>query len=254
MTTNGFYINYGTAMQARVFNHVHVSIDGVGDVYREVRGVDGFPYASRALKLLQRCGVSVGVNVVVCRANFDHLEELVRFVVGQGVDDIIFLRLKPGGRANRFYVDQRLTADQRRELFPRLERLAADFGIQCHVDCAMMPFVYYHQPDMETLKMYGGEGCVAAREILEISPVGNVSACSFVKTRTFKISGLQENWDNSEAFSDLRDWTKNAPEPCAACRYLTLCRGGCRAVTEVLSGDFSRPDPECPYVLERRMR
>jgi radical SAM protein with 4Fe4S-binding SPASM domain len=253
MTTNGYDINYRTAWQARVFSHVHVSMDGVGDVYQAVRGVDGFAHASRALKLLRRCGVSVGVNVVVCRANYDHLEELVRFVVDQGVNDIIFLRLKPGGRARVFYMEQRLTPDQGLGLYPLLERFAHKYNVQCHVDCAMMPFLYYHHPDKEALQMYGGEGCVAGREIIEISPRGRVSACSFAKAPACMVSELRENWYDAEGLNRYRDWADKAPEPCSSCPYLNLCRGGCRALAEALSGDFSAPDPECPFVLERRL-
>ncbi|NIO67471.1 MAG: radical SAM protein [Anaerolineae bacterium] len=97
LTTNGFYVDRKTAQRCRIFSHVHVSLDGVDKGYQAVRGVDGFEYAARALKLLARSKVSVGVNCVVSRANYDYLEDLVRFVVGFGVRDVIFLRLKPGG-------------------------------------------------------------------------------------------------------------------------------------------------------------
>ena len=251
MTTNGFYINYRTAWQARVFSHVHVSIDGVGDVYRAVRGVDGFSHAKRAIKLLRRCGVSVGVNVVVCRANYDYLEELVQFIVEQGVDDIIFLRLKPGGRAREFYLNQRLTLVQRIGLFTRLERFSREYGIQCHVDCAMMPFIYYHEPQEEILRKYCGEGCVAAQEIIEINSSGTVRACSFARTPACEAGDLRNDWNSSEELRKYRTWDQTASEPCASCRYLALCRGGCRALAEAVTGDFFAPDPECPFVLER---
>ena len=251
MTTNGYYINDRTAWQSRVFSHVHVSIDGVGDVYKAVRGVDGFPHASRALMLLRRCGVSVGVNVVVCRANYDHLEELIQYVVGQGVHDIIFLRLKPGGRAAAFYKEQHLTPSQSINLFPMLEKFAQDYDIQCHVDCAMMPFIYYHHPNKEVLHLYGGEGCVAGREIIEINSRGYVSACSFAKHPVCRVPELQESWYEAEGLNKYRDWAENAPEPCCSCQYLNLCRGGCRALAETITGDIFAPDPECPFVLER---
>src|SRR5262249_40170759 len=47
--------------------------------------------------------------------------------------------------------------------------------------------------------------------------------------------------DASEPF---RSW-RNGPEPCRSCEYLSLCRGGCRAV----SASPTAPDPECPLVL-----
>lgn len=251
MTTNGFFINYKTAWKSRIFSHVHVSLDGVGDVYRAVRGVDGFVHARRALKLLKRCGVSVGVNVVVCRANYNQLEELVRFVVKQGVDDIIFLRLKPGGRAREFYLEQRLSLVERIKLYPLLERFNHEYGVKCHVDCAMMPFIYYHEPEEEILQYYCGEGCVAGQEIIEINSRGTVRACSFAKLSACQVGDLQDCWKNSDELRKYRVWEATAIEPCASCRYLGLCRGGCRALSETITGKFSAPDPECPFVLER---
>ena len=150
LTTNGSYIDAETARRCRVFSHVHVSLDGVGEVYKAVRGADGFEHAARALKMLTRNGVSVGVNCVVCRANFDHLEELVRFVLDCRVRDLIFLRLKPGGRAESSYESLRLTPEQRRAFYPLMKELTLCYRIHSHVDCAMMPFIYWHHPHKDS--------------------------------------------------------------------------------------------------------
>ena len=50
-----------------------------------------------------------------------------------------------------------------------------------------------------------------------------------------------------EGFSAFRDYAKRAPEPCASCPYLSLCRGGCRVVSQA-KGDWWQPDPGCPRV------
>jgi radical SAM protein with 4Fe4S-binding SPASM domain len=252
LTTNGYYINRHTAHRCRIFSHIHVSLDGVGAQYQAVRGVDGFEHAARALKLLTRNGISVGVNCVVSRANFNHLEDLVRFVTKLGVRDVIFLRLKPGGRAQSVYESLRLTPQQRMQFYTYLKTLTHHYSLHCHVDCAMMPFVYWHHPDEEALRLFAGEGCVGANEIIEILPHGEVKACSFATTTVGEADNLPHIWSTAHAFERFRYWIHTSPEPCRSCRYLQLCRGGCHAVAETLTGDLNAPDPECLFVEERR--
>jgi radical SAM protein with 4Fe4S-binding SPASM domain len=214
-----------------------------------VRGVDGFAQAARALQLLTQNGISVGVNCVVCRANFDHLEELVRFVRACGIRDVIFLRLKPGGRARPLYEILRLTVDQRREFYLKLKELTHRYSLHSHVDCAMMPFIYWHHPDAKALRLFAGEGCVGGNEIVEILPDGQVRACSFASKMVGRVWQLPQHWRTSPSLKAYRTWPEDAPEPCQSCGYLELCRGGCRAVAVALTGDFKSGDPECLFAL-----
>lgn len=256
MTTNGYHVDEATARRCRVFDHIHVSLDGVGQTYRAVRGVDAFHHADRAIRLLRRQRIPIGVNCVVSRANFDHLDELARYLRRVGVRDVLFLRLKPAGRAAAGYEQARLTPEQARGFFPRFAALTRRYRLRSHVDCAMMPFLYCHGPDRERLRFACGEGCNAANEIVEISPDGQVRACSFADGapdgagRAGDIRHLPEVWHTAPHLVRYRDWAARAPEPCRSCGYLDLCHGGCRAVAQALTGDFGAPDPECPIILE----
>lgn len=250
LTTNGYYVNEQLAERCRVFSHLHVSLDGVGETYDAVRGTNGFPYAARAIELLLRAGNSVGVNVVVCRANYHDLEELARFLAERGVDDLIFLRLKPGGRARQWYPSMRLTPEQVRGLFPLIKHLTRRYRLRPHVDCAMMPFIYWHRPNRKVLERWSGEGCVGAGEIIEIDPAGRVRACSFSAAAACQVTDLPAEWHRAAPFRELRSWIERAPEPCRSCSYLDICRGGCRALAQALTGNPDAPDPECPFVAE----
>ncbi len=250
MTTNGMEMNRDTARLCRVFGHVHVSLDGVGETYSAVRGVDGFDRAASAIAMLTEEGVSVGINTVVCRANFDGLEVLARFLTGLGVSDVIFLRLKPVGRAASHYDGMKLSRPQRVSLYERIRQLTLRYGLHCHVDCAMMPFIYYHGPEEKWLRLFGGDGCVAANEILEIDPTGAMRACSFAPESAGSALDLEHVWDNAPEFHAFRDSPATSAEPCRSCRYVGLCLGGCRAVAACLTGDPHAPDPECLFVSE----
>jgi radical SAM protein with 4Fe4S-binding SPASM domain len=246
MTTNGYYVDEETARRCRVFDHIHVSLDGVGEIYRAVRGVDGFAHADRAIGLLRRNRIAVGVNCVVSRANFDHLDELARYLRRAGVRDVLFLRLKPAGRAAADYERARLTPEQARAFFPRFAEITRRYRLRTHVDCAMMPFLYCHQPDLKRLRLTCGEGCNGANEIVEISPDGQAHACSFAVGSAGDARRLPEVWHTEPHLVRFRDWAERAPELCRPCRYFDLCHGGCRAVAQALTGDFFAPDAECP--------
>ena len=113
-----------------------------------------------------------------------------------------------------------------------------------------MPFIYWHRPKRQLLEKWSCEGCVGANEIIEIDPAGQVRACSFASKTACQILDLPTEWQQAEPFQAFRNWTNSAPEPCRSCRYLYLCRGGCRTLAQTLTGDPNEPDPECPYVIE----
>ncbi len=72
----------------------------------------------RAVDLLLEAGVSVGLNYVVTRQNFDQLAEVLAYAGERGLTDVEFLRLKPSGRGKLDYFERRLTPAQNREFYP----------------------------------------------------------------------------------------------------------------------------------------
>jgi radical SAM protein with 4Fe4S-binding SPASM domain len=234
----------------QVFDHIHISLDGIGEIYRSVRGFDGFEKVDRAIRLLIKNGIRFGINCVVSRINYDNLEELIVYLQKVGVRDILFLRLKPFGRATSMYEQSKLTPDQARDFFPKFVDLTRRYKLHSYVDCSMLPFFYYHKPDKNKMEFSGGDGCNGANEIVEISPNGQLRGCSFLSESAGYAMQLQKLWNSAACFMRYRDWRNYSPEPCLSCDYLDLCKGGCHAVAQTLKGDFYAPDPECPFVVE----
>jgi radical SAM protein with 4Fe4S-binding SPASM domain len=79
-----------------------------------------------------------------------------------------------------------------------------------------------------------------------------MTACSFAAPPAGKpaVDAIGGYWDRPDAFGAFRGW-RDAAEPCRACAYHELCRGGCRVVSAA-AGDDRAPDPECPRVVEHR--
>jgi radical SAM protein with 4Fe4S-binding SPASM domain len=249
VTTSGIALPEELLEAADVFGQVNVSIDGIGDGYAAVRGTDVFGAADRAVRTLVARGFRVGLNVVLTRQTFDRLGEVVAYARARGIREVEILRCKPVGRGADVFAAITLTPAQRRALLPMVLGLARRERVRLRLDCSMAPFVCAHDPDPEVLAFLGIGGCMAGDHLVSADAAGRVSGCSFLPPppEAPRLDALSSQWDAPRAFSITRDYVTLAPEPCRSCRYLTLCRGGCRAVA-AHAGDAGRPDPECPRV------
>jgi radical SAM protein with 4Fe4S-binding SPASM domain len=243
LTTSGLGLDESTARRCAVFGQINVSVDGVGPAYEKARGFDGFHHAERALRLLRAVKPEVGVNCVVSRSSFDHVPEVARLVRKLRLNELELLRFKPVGRGAR--LDEELTSEQARGLFPMARRLVWRHRIRVKLDCSFAPMVFWHRPSKAAAAFFGVQGCVGGDVLAAVQPEGGISGCSF--TPATVTGSLKAAWP--AAFGDFRGYVANAPEPCASCEYLKLCRGGCRAVSAA-HGAFTAPDPGCPRVQE----
>ncbi len=252
VTTSGIGLTPARARTLGDFAQVNVSHDGVGGGYEAVRGYDGASAADRAARTLLDAGVSVGLNHVLTRQNFAHLADTVRHARALGAREVQVLRYKPAGRAASLdYLARRLTQDQVRALAPALRAIAEEHGegISIRVDCATVPLLSETLTDAAQLARFGVFGCEAGRHLGAVRRDGSLAGCSFVTREPAPAEGsLAERWESAPELERFRASVRERPEPCASCGLRTVCRGGCRIVSEHLTGGFA-PDPECPRVL-----
>jgi radical SAM protein with 4Fe4S-binding SPASM domain len=243
LTTSGLGLDEQTAKRCAVFGQINVSVDGVGAAYEKARGFDGFHHAQRALRLLRAVKAEVGVNCVVSRSSFEHVPDVARLVRKLDLNELELLRFKPVGRGAR--LDEELTPQQARELYPMARRLVWRHRIRVKLDCSFAPMVFWHRPSKAAAAFFGVQGCVGGDVLAAVQPEGGISGCSF--TSATVAGSLEAAWPT--AFAEFRGFVASAPEPCKSCDYLRLCRGGCRAVSAA-HGAFAAPDPGCPRVHE----
>jgi radical SAM protein with 4Fe4S-binding SPASM domain len=248
LTTSGLGLDAATAARCAVFGQINVSIDGVGEAYRRARGFDGFAHAERALVHLRAMKEEVGVNCVASRSSFDGLGEVAALVRRLRLNELELLRFKPVGRGAR--LDEELTPEQGKAIYPLARRLMVRHRIRVKLDCSFAPMVFWHRPSAEAAAFLGVQGCVGGDVLAAVAPEGHFMGCSFAGKPEVdaRLPGaMQAAWETG--FGEFRDFVRAPPEPCASCDYLKLCRGGCRAVAQA-HGPFVAPDPGCPSVQE----
>jgi radical SAM protein with 4Fe4S-binding SPASM domain len=240
MTTSGFGLTEERAQSLRAFAQINVSHDGVGGAYAAVRGFEGDRAAERAIGILARAGIPVGVNLVLTRQSFEHLRTTAHHVADLGAGELQVLRLKPRGRAARLeYLDKRLSAAQIEVLFRAIRAIVDERRLSVRIDCALVPLLgeaLSAMPDpAATLASFGVFGCEAGRHLGALDVSGRDAPCSFSPS-------------SPEELDHFRTYHASPPEPCASCTLFPVCRGGCQVVSQHARGGAFGPDPECPRV------
>jgi radical SAM protein with 4Fe4S-binding SPASM domain len=248
LTVSGHGMTEEIAVRMKVFGQVNLSLDGIGPEGAILRGTNPVETVRQAAGLLLGAGVPTGLNCVVGRGNFHGLEKLFEWAHSHGLNEVECLRLKPAGRAGSTYEKQKMTPEQNRAFFPHLVDLAERFPIAAKLDCSFVPMLCWHDPPEELLEGLGVFGCEAGNVLVGARSDGSVSGCSFLPSDGLHIEDLPSKWADPTLFGVTRNWVQRAPEPCASCRYLEFCRGGCRAVALYETGSAEGPDPDCPRV------
>jgi radical SAM protein with 4Fe4S-binding SPASM domain len=110
-----------------------------------------------------------------------------------------------------------------------------------------------HNPPLDLLEAMATYGCEAGNVLLGIRSNGRVSGCSFLKSSGLSVFDLHSGLNQEGHFEKITNWVQKSPQPCRSCRYLDICKGGCHAVAEYVTGDFNNPDPDCPKVIEYKI-
>lgn len=248
LTTNGLLLTRETAERCKVFGQVNVSVDWV---IRPTSGLEARVKDAplQGIDLLLQAGIKVGLNCVVTRHTYDNLDEVIAYAAAYKLVDVEFLRFKPSGRGANDYYQSRLTPEQTRDFYPRIKTLSEKHGVAVKIDCSFVPMFCWHRPDKALMEQFSVYGCDAGNILLGIRSNGKFGGCSFLPGEE-DIFDLPRLWNESEELAQLRRWKERSVEPCQSCDYLSICKGGCRAVATYVTGDRNAPDPECPFVID----
>lgn len=251
LTTNGLHITEEIAKKCSIFGQVNISIDGIDSIYKSVRGQDFFSKAIDALRLLKKQGTRVGINCIVTRDNFSKIPELAKFAKKEKVYDIELLRIKPVGRSVIYYEDMKLTNKQNRDFFPMVRKIVNKTGIRLKADCSFLPMIAYHKPNKKLMEQFSVYGCEAGSVLLGVNSEGEYAGCSFLSNDD-SIFDLKKMWSKSKHLNQCRSKEKHLPSPCNRCDYLSICKGGCQAVSKYYSPYEIITDPECPLLPQNQ--
>jgi pyrroloquinoline quinone biosynthesis protein E len=224
-------------------DHVQISIqDSERASADHIAGYDGAFARKQALAAaVLSMKIPLTVNVVVHRANIDHIADMIAMALALGASRVEVAHVQYYGWALRNRAALMPTANQVARAAEAVDELRRRHRGEIVID-AVVPDYYARLPK----PCVGGWG----RRSLNVTPGGKVLPCHAAESIpglefwSVRDHSLSDIWTNSPAFNTFRgtDWMQ---EPCRSCARRDIDFGGCRCQAFALTGDARATDPVC---------
>jgi len=228
--------------------HVQISFqDSEKEIAEKIAGTRSWDAKLQAAEWVKELDFAFSVNVVLHRANLDHLAEIIDMAAALGADRIELANTQYYGWAVLNRESLMPTRDQIERSEAIVDRAVEKYRGKMQI-IYVLPDYYSEFPK----PCQGGWG----NFYLVVAPDGRTMPChaaSQITTLTFdnvRDHSMRDIWEESSAFKAFRgdDWMK---EPCRSCPRKHVDFGGCRCQAFALTGDATRTDPVCTLTPDR---
>lgn len=248
--SNGVLIDEPLACMLRQsgISGISISLDSLDpEIHDAVRASPGA--WKRAVAAITHCadaGLSVQINTVVTKKNYDQIPGMIAYSKSLGAKVFSPFFLVCTGRG------EELTDISPRQyenaLSCIIDAQEGDGAIMVRTRCAptVRRILYERHPESALLKMNTGS-CLAGRSYCRISPEGDVTPCPYLPLSAGNVRerDFGDIWRNSDLFNSLRK--PSLKGKCKECTFSLLC-GGCRARAYAAHNDHLEEDPWCDHL------
>jgi PqqA peptide cyclase len=230
------------ALQAAGLDHIQLSIqDASQQASDAIAGARVFERKLEAAAWIRVSGLAFTLNVVLHRANIDHVAQIVALAEELGAHRLEL--------ANTQYLGVALA--NRGWLLPTREQIDAAFEVAAYERDRLfgrMEIVFVKPDYFGTTPRACMDGW--ARTYIHVTPAGMVLPCHAAEAipglvfDNVRDGSLADIWASSPALARFRGdtWMK---DPCRSCDRRAIDFGGCRCQAYLLTGDATAADPAC---------
>ena len=235
---------------------VGISIDGLGELHDELRGVKGsFDAAFAALRHCNSHGISTSVNTQITALVMPQLRELMeRFIEAKVKDWQVQLTVAMGRAVD--HPELLLQPYELLELMPLLAELYEE-GFERGLLMQPGNNIGYFGPFESLWRGAGDErihwsSCNAGQNTIGIEADGTIKGCPSLPTNSYAGGNirdltLEDMWRDAPEIGFTRDRTVNDLWGfCRDCYYADVCRAGCTWTGHVLFGRAGN-NPYCHH-------
>lgn len=241
IATNGTLVSSAIAIAlARTgVTSVRVSIDGDRGQHDWLRGSGAYDKAVRGIKLLVSAGVKTSIITVVHRRNWQKIENIFHLAQKLEVSKIKLIPLLPLGRGvglRQLVPDSEMWRNIMEWVHALPEGEIPQIVADSPLDCI------YERPSQDNSQ----RACVSGICYIAVKSNGEAIPCPIwdVELGNVHLTTLEEIWHTSPILAKIRnpDFLHNT---CQKCTLRNKCNGGCRAMSYLIQGGITWPDPLC---------
>lgn len=248
--SNGTLIDEAVArkMKQSGVSGISISLDSIDPVLHDtIRSCKGaWESAVAAITHCNNAGLSVQINAVVTKKNFDQLSELIVYSRSLGAKVFSPFFLVCTGRGEELTDLSPQQYEKVLSMIVESQGRHTDMMIRTRCAPTVRRILYEGNPGSPLLKM-GTGACLAGRSYCRITPEGDVTPCPYLPLSTGNVRerDFKDIWNNADLFNSLRKPALKGK--CKECTYSLIC-GGCRARAYAVHKDYLEADPWCDYI------
>jgi len=205
----------------------------IGSFNKTVNGI------KNALKFFEN--EEVNVNMVALPKTYESVYDMGKFLKSIGINAFSVGTPSATGEMKK---NKELVINKKMFLsvYNQLIKLKKEFGMQVSFTGGF-PICLIPKLNQETINMISNY-CDAGLNQLIIDPEGNLRPCVCLGEKLGNIlkDDLKQIWNNNKFLLDIRAM-KFVPKECHTCKYVNICRGGCRASAFGYFGKMNAIDP-----------
>ena len=275
ISTNGTLITAERAQQIKKMgvSYVGISLDGIGKVNDQFRGVEGaFDDAVAGIRNCMDAEVRVGLRLTLTKRNAQDIEKLFEFFEIEGIERACFYHLVPSGRAQDMLSDD-LTHAQSRQAIETILAITKSFKeagrntdiltVDNHVDGVYLYLKLLKEDpekafDVWKLLTWNGGGMASSGVGIGcIDFNGKVHANQFwghYDLGDIHQKKFSEIWSNDDEplLKGLRRRREYVKGRCRLCKFFDACGGSLRVRADLYFNDPWAPEPAC-YLSEEEI-
>ena len=234
-----------------------LSMDGIDAVHDAIRGPGAFTRLINSFQGLISSNVPIVISTTITRANENHVEEIMDALSHYAITEWKISPAVPHGCADLSDV---LSAGEWNLIVDKIKSRRLPFSVNA---IKMFDLEQFNSMSDDQLQALGDlamrcrlYNCGSGGRKIYIYPDGEIYGCTCLKKFPFGNIFTQKMEDVFASVNAKRiaKYTVVPDSPCAKCRYIRLCNGGCIGMSLARFGELGHGDIRCPIVAREILR
>lgn len=257
MTTNGWLLDEKLVdkLVKAGMKQCQVSLDShIPEIHDNLRGNNSYERVIKAINLLKKKKVAVGIDCVVSKNNLSSIPEFIEWIAKEKIPYLTLIKIKKGDLSYEDFVKLSPDYKEYSDLIKQICLREKNENPNITLDCGSVSNIQA-VTKKENFSNIPIAGCPIGHHLICISPNGEIYACAALLEKNLCLGNILSGdiikiWNKNILLKKLRLIKSTIKGKCRTCERLDFCRGGCRGIANSISKSLFVSDPTCKFLQE----